>query len=153
MQSTADVPDKGAVVHPNLVSLSPKFNEADHGIYLAALEDAIKKGSESKNVALTGAYGTGKSSVLVELARKHPNRITMVSLSSLGSAEDEEAGASSDGTAAKTTNQIQKEIVKQCSTARPHGGLVSRTCVASCAVHAGRTRSSLPSSVSSYLAS
>ncbi|WP_098464101.1 hypothetical protein [Isoptericola jiangsuensis] len=101
------------MVHPNLVSLSPKFNEADHGIYLAALEDAIKKGSESKNVALTGAYGTGKSSVLVELARKHPNRITMVSLSSLGSAEDEEAGASSDGTAAKTTNQIQKEIVKQ----------------------------------------
>lgn len=99
---------------PELVSLSPKFSEADHGIYLAALEEAIKKGSENKNIALTGAYGTGKSSVLIELARRYPSRVTMVSLSSLGEVDDQDGSAATRERKAGTrTNQIQKEIVKQ----------------------------------------
>ena len=47
----------------DLRTLAPQYNEAHHGIYVRALRAAIED-STMNNVALTGAYGTGKSSVL-----------------------------------------------------------------------------------------
>lgn len=67
-----------------------------------------------KNIALTGSYGIGKSSILQEVKRRLPERVVTLSLSTLGSEaavpNDSEA---SDESGKVVTNDIQKEIVKQ----------------------------------------
>ncbi|WP_402463714.1 YobI family P-loop NTPase [Isoptericola aurantiacus] len=81
--------------------LTPRYEPEHHGIYLDLLDVALDR-AEVRNVALTGAYGTGKSSVLVELAKTEKHKTLNVSLSSMGLDPD-----------AELTNQIQKEVVKQ----------------------------------------
>jgi hypothetical protein len=96
-----------AKLHP----LTPRYSEKRHGLYLSAIEEALKD-SRVRNVALSGSYGVGKSSVLLEVTRVHGTRAISISLSTLGL--DGAAAEGSIGKAAATkTNQIQKEIVKQ----------------------------------------
>lgn len=93
-----------------LVSLRPRYNHSEHHIYLDYLAASLK-GRHDQNIALTGNYGTGKSSVLDGLSRRsdfrslarHP---VTISLATLSSDQDHVSGAD-------TTNIIQKEIVKQ----------------------------------------
>lgn len=95
-----------------LQSLAPRYDAAQHEVYVQALEDALGHSDTIHNIALTGPYGTGKSSVLAELARRHPGRVVQVSLSSVGEgggAADAEAGSA----VSPMTNRIQQEIVKQ----------------------------------------
>jgi hypothetical protein len=67
-----------------------------------------------RNIALTGAYGTGKSSVLTEVAARYPQRALSLSLSTVGVNEEIPDVESDANPAAWTkTNRIQKEIVKQ----------------------------------------
>jgi hypothetical protein len=81
--------------------LTPRYDPQHHKLYLDLLGVALER-AEVRNVALTGVYGAGKSSVLVELAKTKKHKTLNVSLSSMGMDPD-----------ADLTNQIQKEVVKQ----------------------------------------
>ncbi len=85
----------------SLASLAPRFDESQHQTYLARLNEVVAD-TRNRNIALTGRYGTGKSSVLDSFAdtREHTLRLAISTL-----------GADSEG--ATTTNRIQKELVKQ----------------------------------------
>ena len=90
--TSADIP---------LQSLAPKYEEEHHGTYLRRLEAAVKD-PRNLNIALTGRYGAGKSSVLDEFQSNHHRSVQRLAISSL-------TPGGEDGT---TTNEIQKEIVK-----------------------------------------
>lgn len=97
---------------PSLLPLTPKFDPERHGMYVEVIEAALGADDTEatvRNLALTGSYGVGKSSILEEVRRQHGSRAISISLSTLGFAGDESAG----GIAATKTNRIQKEIVKQ----------------------------------------
>src|SRR5262245_6833125 len=85
------------VVHEALVlrSLAPEYSEADHGIYVQALVHAIENEPTVRNIALTGAYGTGKSSVLLNVANRYPQRVLNLSLSTTG-VDEKVPGSESD---------------------------------------------------------
>lgn len=109
--SKSDDVTPGAV---RLDSLAPKFSSTRHGIYLSALEHAIDQQPATRNIALAGAYGVGKSSVLGELARRRPNQVINISLLTLGVEPEAIDSNGGENPAARTTsNRIQKEIVKQ----------------------------------------
>lgn len=85
-----------------LESLTPSFDQKQHGTYLRRLEEAVAD-PRNRNIALTGRYGSGKSSVLDKFEENHANSVLRLAISTLGPAEEGET----------TTNRIQKEIVKQ----------------------------------------
>ncbi len=85
-----------------LTSLAPSFERDQHGTYLRRLNAAVKD-NRNRNIALTGRYGSGKSSVLDEFERSTDAATLRLAISSLG---PNEGGVS-------LTNRIQKEIVKQ----------------------------------------
>lgn len=85
-----------------LRSLAPEFAEKQHSVYVRHLEDAVKD-KKNRNIALTGRYGAGKSSVLDAFEEKHPESTVRISINTLGPDEDDE----------DLTNRIQKELVKQ----------------------------------------
>lgn len=89
---------------PDLAPLTPRFDAAQHQAYLDRLTVALEDRSV-RNIALTGRYGAGKSSVLLEFARRraYEKRVLVLSLSTLGPADAE----------GSKTNQIEKELVKQ----------------------------------------
>lgn len=103
--------DNHPAEHPRLLPLTPGYEAENHKVYLDAVEAALTRedADSIRNIALTGSYGTGKSSVLLEVAANHKKKVMRISLSTLG-IED----AQDDDSAAKSkTNRIQKEIVKQ----------------------------------------
>lgn len=85
-----------------LRTLAPKYIEGQHNIYVRHLEDAVRE-TKNRNIALTGRYGAGKSSVLDDFEDKHEEKSLRVSINTLGPDEDDE----------DLTNRIQKELVKQ----------------------------------------
>lgn len=98
----------------SLRSLGAEYKTEHHGVYVRALRRAIENEPKMRNIALTGAYGTGKSSVLNEIARLYQDRVLELSLSSVGTDVDDTTHGGSASTASKAkTNHIQKEIVKQ----------------------------------------
>ena len=88
--------------HITFRSLGPDFNEEHHGVYVRHLEEAVQD-TRNRNIALTGRYGVGKSSVLDAFEEKHSESTIRISVNTLGPDED--------GT--DLTNRIQKELVKQ----------------------------------------
>ncbi|MDT0301294.1 YobI family P-loop NTPase [Streptomonospora wellingtoniae] len=123
---------------PSLRPLSPQFNEAHHGPHATLLVQALLKPPDQgpRNIAVTGHYGSGKSSVLGEVERRFKlseyspgkrkfwtksrlwqkwrlwrkrHRVVNVSVPSLGLG----CQGSQSGDRDATTNTIQKEIVKQ----------------------------------------
>lgn len=108
-RTSDDVPGSGAGESPikksaekPLQSLTPAYEERHHGTYLARLEEAVKD-PNNRNIALTGRYGAGKSSVLNEFEAKNRKAVLRLAISTLAPGEQGET----------TTNRIQKEIVKQ----------------------------------------
>lgn len=101
---------------PNLRSLSPAYVPDQHKDYVEILRaELTKSGSDApRNIALTGHYGSGKSSVLLETQRaleEDDVKVVNMSLPSLGIGDGR---IRSDGNKAlDKTNFIQKEIVKQ----------------------------------------
>lgn len=85
-----------------LESLTPSFDEAQHGTYLRRLEEAVAD-PRNRNIALTGRYGAGKSSVLDKFEANHAESTLRLAISTLAPGEEGET----------TTNRIQKEVVKQ----------------------------------------
>lgn len=97
-----------------LLPLTPQYDPRKHSVYFDAIDTALNSPDRPVlNVALTGSYGVGKSSILEEVARRHERKVIAISLSTLGFPE--EADSQSEETAKKTTktNSIQQEIVKQ----------------------------------------
>ncbi|MEL0626407.1 hypothetical protein V6245_05545 [Salinibacterium amurskyense] len=109
-----------------LRSLAPEYNEDHHKTYVSRLDAAVSD-PRNKNIALTGRYGVGKSSILdnfikgqetpspgalddkniQEKATKRrkkvsPKKILRISINTLGPDKGEDL-----------TNRIQKELVKQ----------------------------------------
>lgn len=107
-----------------LRSLAPEYKEEQHASYVFHLQDAVKD-PRNRNIALTGRYGSGKSSILdsfIEVqenprtsekaktpqgwkelhAHEDPKKVLRVSINTLGLDDD-----------ADLTNRIQKELVKQ----------------------------------------
>lgn len=85
-----------------LRSLAPAYLPNHHAAYVRHLEDAVSE-PRNRNIALTGRYGSGKSSVLDEFERKHAKETLRISINTLGPDENDE----------DLTNRIQKELVKQ----------------------------------------
>ncbi len=113
---------KVADLHP----LVPGYQPEKHAVYFDAIENALGWTGEKavRNIALTGSYGVGKSSVLRQVATDPDRKVIQVSLSTLGfgtessAAKAAETPRQGEGEAANPlretkTNQIQKEIVKQ----------------------------------------
>ncbi|WP_163275123.1 hypothetical protein [Cellulomonas iranensis] len=97
-----------------LASLAPQFDTNRHQVYFDLLIRAIDAPS-TRNIALTGAYGTGKSSVLSQLRKERAKKVVELSLSTIApELHDYTEGNEERAPAAGArTNQIQKEIVKQ----------------------------------------
>lgn len=116
--AVSDVSGPGHLASPTeLRSLAPGFDEVQHKLYVDLLVDAIENKPAVRNIALTGSYGTGKSSILRAVADRYRKRVVEVSFSTVGTvprneAGEEPAGALLDETATPT-NRIEKEIVKQ----------------------------------------
>lgn len=104
-----------------LQPLTAEHDDAQHKLYsdeLVALLNDDGRRAKVWNIALTGNYGSGKSSVLegvrTALDKGKTNRVVQVSLSSLNDVGVTVANTSDDPLAPKSlTNYIQKEIVKQ----------------------------------------
>lgn len=96
----------------NLFPLTPKYLEAEHGCYVSALETALED-DRNKNIALSGSYGVGKSSILRELGKRFPGHVVELSLSTLAPIEASKVDDSVPVQATTQTNRIQQEIVKQ----------------------------------------
>ena len=113
-----DVADPSAQEKQNLnasselIVLSPHYAEKHHGLYVKKLEQAVRN-PKVRNIALTGGYGTGKSSVIQGLIERiHSSkelkkiRPITISLPTIQIADDSD---SKDD----RTDRIQREIVKQ----------------------------------------
>ncbi|TPW78049.1 YobI family P-loop NTPase [Schumannella soli] len=100
---------------PELEPLTPRYDAPAHDIYFGAIETALRRDDERAplNIALSGGYGVGKSSILQKVAAEHKGAVALISMSTLGFADDETRLEGSAGIAANRTNRIQKEIVKQ----------------------------------------
>ena len=99
-------------IPPKLIVLSPHFNEKHHGIYVKTLEQAVLN-PKVRNIALTGGYGTGKSSVVQGLIEKihsskefKKTRPIVISLPTIQVADESDFKDN-------RTDRIQQEIVKQ----------------------------------------
>ncbi|MBQ1052157.1 hypothetical protein KBX50_27335 [Micromonospora sp. C51] len=94
--------------------MAPKVDKEEHDVYVSVLKRAIDEQTDVRNIALTGTYGTGKSSILRTVAKTYPKRVIEVSLSTLGvQPAPDELGDEGNPAAMTKTNLIQKEIVKQ----------------------------------------
>lgn len=99
--ATPESPTQNEPLH-ELRSLASSYQPEHHDTYVEHLETAVGN-ARNKNVALTGRYGTGKSSVLDEFEAKHRGKVLRVAITTLGPDRDGEG----------LTNRIQKELVKQ----------------------------------------
>ena len=95
-----------------LIVLSPHYDEKHHGLYVKKLEQAVRN-PKIRNIALTGGYGTGKSSVIQGLIERihsskefKKTRPIIISLPTIQVADESD---SEDN----RTDRIQREIVKQ----------------------------------------
>ncbi|MDQ6753906.1 MAG: hypothetical protein M3017_10935 [Actinomycetota bacterium] len=95
-----------------LIALTPEYIETEHGQYVKAIEWALKD-PDIRNIALSGNYGVGKSSILREVARRLDGRVVELSLSTLAPIEASKLDESVPKQATTPTNRIQHEIVKQ----------------------------------------
>lgn len=95
-----------------LVSLTPEYIEEEHVGYVLAIEAALAN-KQIRNIALSGNYGVGKSSILQEVARRKEAHVVEISLSTLSPIEVSKLDESVPKQATTPTNRIQQEIVKQ----------------------------------------
>lgn len=102
----------GEATKPDLRALSPAYSKTHHQTYVDAIASAIENKAEVRNIALAGTYGSGKSSILAEITRRYSRKTIGISLLTLGEAPKQNPETSQIDPAS-TTNQIQKEVVKQ----------------------------------------
>ncbi|MDN5547474.1 MAG: hypothetical protein L0H03_19635, partial [Rhodococcus sp. (in: high G+C Gram-positive bacteria)] len=104
LSQPADPFDAGVSSDVKLRSLAPKYEQSQHETYVRHLESAVLD-PKNKNIALTGRYGSGKSSILDQFLAgqdEKKQKTLRISINTLGPDGDEDL-----------TNRIQKELVKQ----------------------------------------
>lgn len=101
-------PENGPVLNP----LTPHFIESEHGLYVEKLNAALANPG-IQNIALSGSYGVGKSSILKRVAEIHKKAVLELSLSTLAPIEQADGEDGLPKQATTPTNTIQQEIVKQ----------------------------------------
>jgi len=103
-----------------LIALTPSF-EKSHRLYRNALDKAVEK-KGVYNIALSGGYGVGKSSILEGFAEERSDTIK-ISLSALDAGIKEHParlyGRKRQTASSSITNRIQKEVVKQLLYCEP----------------------------------
>jgi hypothetical protein len=108
-----------------LVALAPKYHREYHQVYLDLLERALLD-PETYSIALTGSYGSGKSSVLRALRGRrwarwwNEWRVVELSLSTLDPDLTPPVPAENPAEQ-EMSNRIQKELVKQLLYRLPPG--------------------------------
>ena len=96
-----------------LTPLSSGYQEAEHGAYARYLTAGLQQ-PKVLNIALTGGYGSGKSSVIEHIENSKKFKVLNVAISSLGNDLGEPGTATKGaGAGADLTNRIEKAIVKQ----------------------------------------
>lgn len=109
-----------------LTALTPEFLESEHAQYVSAIAKNLKK-DDVRNIALSGNYGIGKSSILRRVSEEHKGRVVELSLSTLSPIETSQLDESVPVQATTPTNRIQQEIVKQLLyRAEPRSARASR---------------------------
>lgn len=97
----------------SLTPLTAEFQEGEHRGYVTAIEAALKN-DKIRNIALSGNYGVGKSSILEQVVNgDYRDRVVVLSLSTLGPMPTASTEDSMPSQAKTPTNRIQQEIVKQ----------------------------------------
>lgn len=96
----------------DLTALTPEYIESEHAQYAEAIAENLKK-DDVLNIALSGNYGVGKSSILGRVAEDHDGRVVELSLSTLSPIDNSKVDDSVPAQARTPTNRIQQEIVKQ----------------------------------------
>lgn len=90
----------------SLHDLAPNDNlEADNK-YLNLLDEVLKSADRLHNVALTGPYGSGKSSIIASYLKKHPD-VEKISLN-ISLATFSLKQGSGDGGTSSSEEEIQK---------------------------------------------
>lgn len=92
-----------------LQDLAPHYVPSVHAGYLRALLEGIEA-RQATNIALSGPYGAGKSSILQGLTDRYPDQTIQVSLATVRSSTESSAGKE---VAEPSASDLQKEIVKQ----------------------------------------
>ena len=91
--------------------MTPKFDESQHRRYVSRLKNALYK-QNCKSVALSGSYGSGKSSILeqfVKEAKEDGRSVAKVSLATFN-ADPYRQGDSADSS---ITTLLEREILGQ----------------------------------------
>lgn len=96
----------------DLLPLTPTYLEDEHAPYVTALCAALEN-EHLRNIALSGNFGVGKSSILQGLADHSGQRALQLSLSSLSSWKLKQSDAANAKLETTKTNRIQQELVKQ----------------------------------------
>ncbi len=96
----------------DLVALTPSFIESEHAAYANAIVRAVED-PLVRNIALSGNYGVGKSSILQQVVKLKKDKVVELSLSTLAPIDEADLDESVPRQATTPTNRIQQEIVKQ----------------------------------------
>lgn len=92
--------------------LTPEYIPDEHELYVKLLLNSLQN-DELKNIALSGHYGVGKSSILREFSKRVGGRALEISLSTLAPIQNDRQQDVLPIQAATPNNRIQREIVRQ----------------------------------------
>lgn len=92
--------------------LTPEYIPDEHELYVKLLLNTLQN-DELKNIALSGHYGVGKSSILREFSKRVGGRALEISLSTLAPIQNDRQQDVLPIQAATPNNRIQREIVRQ----------------------------------------
>lgn len=107
---------------PTLKPLYPETDKYQYDDYVGYLENAVND-ARVKNIALSGPYGVGKSTILENFKKKHADAV-FISFSTLGLHNTKKSDDEQQITfISNETNQIQKDIVKQLLYRKAPNGL------------------------------
>ncbi|MGJ8526012.1 hypothetical protein LMG33818_001760 [Halomonadaceae bacterium LMG 33818] len=96
----------------NYEPLVAQYLESEHKEYVSAIEAALDDNNIC-NIALSGNFGVGKSSILKKVAQIHRKKVVELSMSALAPIKMQKLDDSLPIQATTPTNRIQQEIVKQ----------------------------------------
>jgi hypothetical protein len=104
--------DSQILIEDNFTSLAPNDNADNATVYIEALEKSVKDHTVY-NVALTGPYGSGKSSVLRTYVKKTSRKSIEISLASFDIAKVKSSPDSANSPNDELHRQIEFSILQQ----------------------------------------